>query len=157
MWPPTRPGLVPGSSGLVPGNAMNVSIRAVPRGGASQPDAPPVPVPRPGQGETRVRRVESVVGRDSEGGWRRLAQVVMGPGGGRTDGSEVDEARAKGVFSGSRRVVVLGCTGGAGQTTTALMLGHTLARYREDRVLAVDAGTGSHALSSRIQAESPRR
>ncbi|GGS65733.1 hypothetical protein GCM10010156_25850 [Planobispora rosea] len=165
VWPPARPGLAPGNpmnpgnpaNPANSGNPVNVSIRAVPR------DASPadVPVPGPGQGqgqgqgETRVRRVESVVGRDSEGGWRRLAQVVMGPGGGRTDGSEVDEARARGVFSGSRRVVVLGCTGGAGQTTTALMLGHTLARYREDRVLAVDAGTGAHALSSRIQGESP--
>ncbi|MFB9882270.1 MinD/ParA family protein [Planobispora siamensis] len=144
---------------IVPGN---VSIRAVPSGSAGETD-PGVPVPRagrgesgPGRGEARVRRVESVVGRDSEGGWRRLAQVVMGPGSGsRTDGSEIDEARAKGIFSGSRRVVVLGCTGGAGQTTTALMLGHTLARYREDRVLAVDAGAGPHPLSGRIEEESP--
>ena len=62
------------------------------------------------------------------------------------------------MFSGSRRIVVLGCTGGAGQTTTALMLGHTLARYRDDRVLAVDANTGGgHALTSRIAADPPRR
>ncbi|MER7127789.1 TcpE family conjugal transfer membrane protein [Streptosporangium saharense] len=139
------------------GPPQGVSIRAVP----SEPTAgpapvvPPVPVPRPGQTEPRVRRVESVVGRDSAGGWRRLAQVVIGPGAGRTDGSEIDEARARAMFTGSRRVVVLGCTGGAGQTTTALMLGHTLARHREDRVLAVDANTGANALSGRIQAESP--
>ncbi|MEU7456540.1 hypothetical protein AB0A72_32560, partial [Streptosporangium roseum] len=143
-WPQDRP--------------AGVSIRAVPTGAEAKADpvVPAVPVPRPGQGEARVRRVESVVGRDSSGGWRRLAQVVIGPGGaGRTDGSEIDEARARTVFAGSRRVVVLGCTGGAGQTTTALMLGHTLARYREDRVLAVDANIGIHALSSRIQGESP--
>ncbi|NUR91060.1 MAG: AAA family ATPase, partial [Nonomuraea sp.] len=111
-----------------------------------------VPGPRPGE---RVRRVESVVGRDSSGGWRRIAQVVVGGGGVRTDGSEVDEARARAVFSGSRRVVVLGCTGGAGQSTTALMLGHTLARFRDDKVLAVDAGAGETTLSSRVKAESP--
>ncbi|MFC6576847.1 hypothetical protein ACFQBS_08790 [Planomonospora parontospora] len=149
-WPQERPVIVSGG----------VSIRAVPAGPAAQV-TPAAPVPAapaapPGQAEPRVRRVESVIGRDSEGGWRRLAQVVMGPGSGsRTDGSEVDEARARGVFSGSRRVVVLGCTGGAGQTTTALMLGHTLARLRDDRVLAVDASTGAHALSGRIQGESP--
>ncbi|MGW4426116.1 TcpE family conjugal transfer membrane protein [Streptosporangium sp. NPDC004631] len=139
------------------GTPAGVSIRAVSSGPVTpDPVAPAVPVPRPAQAETRVRRVESVVGRDSAGGWRRLAQVVIGPGGGsRTDGSELDEARARALFSGSRRVVVLGCTGGAGQTTTALMLGHTLARYREDRVLAVDASTGAHALSRRIEAESP--
>ncbi|MGS2645262.1 TcpE family conjugal transfer membrane protein [Streptosporangium sp. LJ11] len=165
-WPPERnagaqagPGAPAGTGvqGGVQGGGM--SIRAVPSGSATaDPVTPAVPVtgsPR-GEAETRVRRVESVVGRDSSGGWRRLAQVVIGPGGGgRTDGSEIDEARARAVFSGSRRVVVLGCTGGAGQTTTALMLGHTLARYREDRILAVDASTGSHALSGRIQGESP--
>ncbi|GAA4222951.1 MinD-like ATPase involved in chromosome partitioning or flagellar assembly [Streptosporangium album] len=140
------------------GTPPGISIRAVPSGAEDKADpvTPAVALPKAPQGEARVRRVESVVGRDSSGGWRRLAQVVIGPGGtGRMDGAEVDEARARAVFNGSRRVVVLGCTGGAGQTTTALMLGHTLARYREDRVLAVDAGVGIHALSSRIQGESP--
>ncbi|GGO67698.1 TcpE family conjugal transfer membrane protein [Nonomuraea cavernae] len=113
--------------------------------------------PRPvvtGSREARVRRVESVVGRDS-GGWRRIAQVVVGGGGVRSDGSEIDEARARGVFSGSRRIVVLGCTGGAGQSTTALMLGHTLATYRDDKVIAVDANTGGNTLTSRITPETP--
>ncbi|MEV0591598.1 TcpE family conjugal transfer membrane protein [Nonomuraea cavernae] len=113
--------------------------------------------PRPvvtGPRETRVRRVESVVGRDS-GGWRRIAQVVVGGGGVRSDGSEIDEARARGVFSGSRRIVVLGCTGGAGQSTTALMLGHALATYRDDKVIAVDANTGGNTLTSRIAPETP--
>ncbi|HEX4812716.1 MAG TPA: TcpE family conjugal transfer membrane protein [Nonomuraea sp.] len=112
----------------------------------------PVAVPRPGEG--KVRRVESVVGRDS-GGWRRIAQVVVGGNGVRTDGSEIDEARARAVFGGSRRIVVLGCTGGAGQSTTALMLGHTLAQYRDDRVVAVDANTGGTTLTSKIQLETP--
>lgn len=101
-----------------------------------------------------MRRVESVVGRDS-GGWRRIAQVVVGGGGVRTDGSEIDEARARAVFGGSRRIVVLGCTGGAGQSTTALMLGHTFATYRDDRIVAVDANTGGTTLTSRIEPETP--
>ncbi|MFC7385966.1 TcpE family conjugal transfer membrane protein [Sphaerisporangium rhizosphaerae] len=139
--------------------APPLSIRAVPTGpGApADPAAPsvPVPVPRPGD-EPRVRRVESVVGRDQSGGWRRLAQVVVGGGGpNRNDGIEMDEARARTTLAGSRRVVVLGCTGGAGQTTTTLMLGHTLARYREDRVVAVDANTGDHTLTGRIATDSP--
>ncbi|MBB5080907.1 TcpE family conjugal transfer membrane protein [Nonomuraea endophytica] len=111
-------------------------------------------VPGPRTGDGRVRRIESVVGRDS-GGWRRIAQVVVGGGGPRTDGSEIDEARARAVFGGSRRIVVLGCTGGAGQSTTALMLGHTLAKIRDDRVVAVDANTGANTLTSRIKPESP--
>ncbi|RGA00613.1 hypothetical protein DI270_033875, partial [Microbispora triticiradicis] len=112
------------------------------------------PTGRPGHEEPpRLRRVEAVVGRDPAGGWRRLAQVVVG--GSRTDGMEVDEARARVPLTTSRRIMVLGCTGGAGQTTTALMLGHTLARYRDDRVLALDANTGEGTLTTRIAAESP--
>ncbi|WP_084957322.1 conjugal transfer protein [Thermoactinospora rubra] len=121
---------------------------------APQADRRP-PVPGPRAGEPKVRRVESVVGRDTSGGWRRIAQVVVGNTNVRGDGSEIDEARTRAVFSGSRRIVVLGCTGGAGQSTTALMLGHTLAAHRDDRVLAVDASTGGQTLTSRIQAESP--
>ncbi|WP_405141690.1 TcpE family conjugal transfer membrane protein [Sphaerisporangium sp. NBC_01403] len=138
--------------------APPLSIRAVPGPGTTaDPAAPSVPVPVPRTGdEPRVRRVESVVGRDQTGGWRRLAQVVVGGGGpSRNDGIETDEARARTVLTGSRRIVVLGCTGGAGQTTTTLMLGHTLARYREDRVIAVDANTGDHTLTGRIPADSP--
>ncbi|MEO3862948.1 TcpE family conjugal transfer membrane protein [Acrocarpospora sp. B8E8] len=133
-----------------------VSIRAVPA--LSGQPAAPVPVPRPESKpaeEPKVRRVESVVGRDPQGGWRRIAQVVVGSGGGRTDGTENDEARVRTPITGSRRVVVLGCTGGAGQSTTALLLGHTLARHRDDGVLAVDANTGDHTLTTRIRPESP--
>ncbi|MDH2428868.1 TcpE family conjugal transfer membrane protein [Sphaerisporangium sp. TRM90804] len=136
-----------------------LSIRKMPggSGATADPAAPsvPVPVPRPGD-EPRVRRVESVVGRDQTGGWRRLAQVVVGGGAPtRHDGIVADEVRAATEFTGSRRVMVLGCTGGAGQTTTALMLGHTFARHRDDRVLAVDANTGDNTMTDRIDAESP--
>ncbi|MFF4773966.1 TcpE family conjugal transfer membrane protein [Microtetraspora fusca] len=121
-------------------------------------DPPAVPVSiraaAPGD-EPRVRRVESVVGRDTSGGWRRIAQVVVGGGGGRTDGMEIDVARARTVLTGSRRILVLGCTGGAGQTTTTVMLGHTFAKYRDDRIVALDASAGEHTLTTRIPAESP--
>ncbi|MEU4722647.1 TcpE family conjugal transfer membrane protein [Nonomuraea dietziae] len=140
---------------LPKGQPPPLTIRAVPTAGApTTPANPGAAVPGP-RNEARVRRVESVVGRDSSGGWRRLAQVVVGGGGSRTDGSEIDEARTRAVFGGSRRVVVLGCTGGAGQSTTALMLGHTFAHYRDDRVLAVDASTGGTTLTSRIKVDSP--
>ncbi|WP_185949709.1 TcpE family conjugal transfer membrane protein [Microbispora sp. KK1-11] len=147
-----------------PAGPAGVSIRAVPAGpraaGPAGPARPSLPTPgttapgRPAHEEPpRLRRVEAVVGRDTSGGWRRLAQVVVG--GSRTDGMEVDEARTRIPLTTSRRIMVLGCTGGAGQTTTALMLGHTLARYREDRVLALDANTGEDTLTTRIAAESP--
>ncbi|MET8867241.1 TcpE family conjugal transfer membrane protein [Nonomuraea sp. NPDC004580] len=152
----TRPSEAAGSSR--PGREMAARLPrwdvAERDGGEAGRRAADVPVPGPRGGEGRVRRVESVVGRDS-GGWRRIAQVVVGGGGVRTDGSELDEARARAVFGGSRRVVVLGCTGGAGQSTTALMLGHTFAQYRDDRVVAVDASTGGGTLTSKIEPETP--
>ncbi|MBB2747681.1 UNVERIFIED_ORG: MinD-like ATPase involved in chromosome partitioning or flagellar assembly [Microbispora rosea subsp. rosea] len=147
-----------------PAGPAGVSIRAVPAGpraaGPAGPARPSLPTPgtttpgrSPHEEPPRLRRVEAVVGRDTSGGWRRLAQVVVG--GSRTDGMEADEARTRIPLTTSRRIMVLGCTGGAGQTTTALMLGHTLARYREDRVLALDANTGEDTLTTRIAAESP--
>ncbi|WP_182887737.1 TcpE family conjugal transfer membrane protein [Microbispora sp. H10885] len=145
-----------------PAGPAGVPIRTVPAGprhaapSGARPALPAAGSPsgRPGHEEPpRLRRVEAVVGRDPSGGWRRLAQVVVG--GSRTDGMEVDEARARVPLTTSRRIMVLGCTGGAGQTTTALMLGHTLARYRDDRVLALDANTGEGTLTTRIAAESP--
>ncbi|KAA9374972.1 hypothetical protein F5972_28815 [Microbispora cellulosiformans] len=145
-----------------PAGPAGVPIRTVPAGprhAAPSGARPALPAARPATGRPgheeppRLRRVEAVVGRDPSGGWRRLAQVVVG--GSRTDGMEVDEARARVPLTTSRRIMVLGCTGGAGQTTTALMLGHTLARYRDDRVLALDANTGEGTLTTRIAAESP--
>jgi MinD-like ATPase involved in chromosome partitioning or flagellar assembly len=49
--------------------------------------------------------------------------------------------------------VVLGCTGGAGQTVTTLMIGHTLAQHRDDRVTAVDVNPGPNGLSRRVGAQ----
>ncbi|GII53010.1 hypothetical protein Pth03_13990 [Planotetraspora thailandica] len=160
---PSTPPVLPSgpASPVAPGTGhRGVSIRTVPSAsqvggpsGPASPVLPPTTTPGAPVSEPRVRRVESVVGRGSSGGWRKLAQVVVG--GSRTDGMEIDEARARTPLTTSRRIMVLGCTGGAGQTTTALMLGHTLARYRDDRVLALDANSGDDTLTSRIQAESP--
>ncbi|WP_433497964.1 TcpE family conjugal transfer membrane protein [Sphaerimonospora sp. CA-214678] len=149
--PPARPVTVP------PAQPVHAEAAKAAKP-ASRPEkiAPPkIQSPKTrGEGPPRLRRVEAVVGRDPSGGWRRLAQVVVG--GSRTDGMEIDEARARTPLSGSRRIMVLGCTGGAGQTTTALMLGHTLARYREDRVLALDASGGDGTMIERIAAEPER-
>ncbi|RJL33380.1 TcpE family conjugal transfer membrane protein [Bailinhaonella thermotolerans] len=146
------------AAGRRPAQDPAVSIRAVPAkpSAASRPvmPAPQPPVREPF--EPRVRRVESVVRRsEPTGGWRRLARVMVGSGSRTPDNQVVDEARAKTVFNGSRRIVVLGCTGGAGQSTATLMLGHTLAHHREDRIVAVDANSGAHTLTTRIRAESP--
>src|SRR5207237_10614304 len=47
------------------------------------------------------------------------------------------------------RLVVLGCTRGAGQTVTALMTGHILAAVREVPVAALDLNPGPTSLAAR--------
>ncbi|GAB3986457.1 hypothetical protein GCM10029978_102030 [Actinoallomurus acanthiterrae] len=85
-------------------------------------------------------------GRDDGRGRRRIFS-----GGGSGDGDY--EQRVRTAFAGARRVVVLGCTGGAGQTVTALMLGHTFAQHRGDRIVAVDVNPGPGAMARRTKTE----
>ncbi|MDT0304838.1 TcpE family conjugal transfer membrane protein [Streptomonospora wellingtoniae] len=90
-------------------------------------------------------------------GWRRLARVVTGGSAAATksDLPAGDIERLRTPLPSPRNVVVLGCTGGAGQTATTLMLGHTLAAYRDERVVAVDVNPGGGGLSRRIRTETP--
>jgi putative peptide zinc metalloprotease protein len=57
-------------------------------------------------------------------------------------------------FEGSRRIVVLSRKGGVGKTTTTLMLGHTLAVHRGDRVVALDANPDAGSLGMRVARQS---
>lgn len=131
-------------------------MRAVPMSGANGPSGVSMPG-GPAEGdEPRVRTVEQAVRRGPRTGWRKFARVV--PGGGRGKENEqdaIDIERARTAFDGCRRIVVLGCTGGAGQTVTAMMVGHTLASLRDDRVVAVDANPGSGSLGRRARNETP--
>ncbi|WP_051415416.1 TcpE family conjugal transfer membrane protein [Nocardiopsis sp. CNT312] len=87
-------------------------------------------------------------------GWRRLAKVVAGSSAPtRSDVSDSDAARLRAPLPGPRSVVVLGCTGGAGQSITALLAGHTLAAHRDDPVVAVDVNPGPNGLSRRVGAQ----
>jgi MinD-like ATPase involved in chromosome partitioning or flagellar assembly len=63
------------------------------------------------------------------------------------------EDRLRRPVQGSRHIVVLGCTGGAGQTVTALMLGHTFAQYGSQPVVAIDVNPGPGALARRTRSE----
>ncbi|TQN32848.1 MinD-like ATPase involved in chromosome partitioning or flagellar assembly [Haloactinospora alba] len=91
-------------------------------------------------------------------GWRRLARVVTGGGSTARTVTELPDAdveRLRTPIDGPKRVIVLGCTGGAGQTVTTLMLGHTLATYRDERVAAVDLNPGTYGMSRRVETETP--
>jgi putative peptide zinc metalloprotease protein len=91
-------------------------------------------------------------------GWRRTlyrttgGAVNLGP-----SPAEIREreliARVKTPVEGSRRVVVISRKGGVGKTTTTLMLGHTFASYRGDRVVALDGNPDAGSLGYRVRRE----
>ncbi|MFE3460462.1 TcpE family conjugal transfer membrane protein [Nocardiopsis aegyptia] len=108
------------------------------------------PEPRPAEHEEPAS--------DSGGtrGWRRLAKVVTGGAAPvRSDLPASDIERLRTPLDSPKGLVVLGCTGGAGQTVTTLMIGHTLAAHRDDRIVAVDVNPGPNGLSRRVGAQSP--
>jgi MinD-like ATPase involved in chromosome partitioning or flagellar assembly len=81
-------------------------------------------------------------------GWR--SHVSIAPGGrgpGRPDQQKRAKERAMLPVDGPRLVVVLGCTVGAGQTVTTLMLADLLASMREEPVAALDLNPGPASLT----------
>ncbi len=75
--------------------------------------------------------------------------VTGGQGPGKPAQETLDRDRARLPLTGSRRIVVLGCTRGAGQTVTALMTAHILAAARGVPVAALDLNPGATSLAAR--------
>jgi putative peptide zinc metalloprotease protein len=104
--------------------------------------------------EVLLRRPSRPPGR----GWRRAVHnvtrgtVTLGPGAAERREMELI-ARVRAPLRGSRRVAILCRKGGAGKTTTTLMLGHTFATHRGDRVVALDANPDAGSLAHRVQRE----
>ena len=98
-----------------------------------------------------VERVLRGPAQDKRGdGWHD--RVVVVPGGhrpGRPDFQQRDRARAQLPVPGPRRIVVLGCTVGAGQTMTTLMTGEVLASVRDEPVAVLDLNPGHGSLAAR--------
>jgi len=129
---------------------------------ASRQPAGPLP-PRPvitvvGAGAARdtppaVER--ALAGPSARRGDVRAGRVTVIPGGhrpGKPDLLQRDRARAQLLIDGSARIVVLGCTVGAGQTMTTLLLGDVLASLRSDRVAVIDLNPGASSLARRAEA-----
>ena len=75
---------------------------------------------------------------------------MLAPGGrdlGRPDHYKRDRARAVLPLGGSRLVAVVGCTVGAGQTLTTLMVADLLASLRREAVAALDLNPGPASLA----------
>jgi TcpE family len=131
------------------------------------PPPPPVDSPRlehahePAQAavaavqETQNRAVPSIEralsgpAREQNPSWHGKVKIVTGAGAshgpGARDQEALDRNRARLDVPEPRRILVLGCTGGAGQTVTALMTGYMLASLREHPVAVVDLHDGTLA------------
>jgi putative peptide zinc metalloprotease protein len=84
---------------------------------------------------------------------KRRPRSRRGPLGRRPTRGQVEArqvvARVNAPLDGSRRIAVVCRKGGSGKTTTSLMLGHTFAANRRDRVIALDANPDAGSLGHR--------
>ncbi|MBC6457508.1 TcpE family conjugal transfer membrane protein [Actinomadura sp. HBU206391] len=155
-WRPAPPESQPGSQhGPQHGPQAEVPQEYAParevRSGPASPVRPrPLPPPPSPPAPPQAITPPDPEHEGTPGGLRRLIQAV---GGGHSHVDEEYEERLQRPFHGTRRIVVLGCTGGAGQTVTALMLGHTFAQYCAEPVVAIDVNPGPGALARRTRSE----
>ncbi|RAY14397.1 hypothetical protein DPM19_15675 [Actinomadura craniellae] len=139
-WPAERPAdeEQPPAREVRSGPASPVRPRPLP--------GPPSPPPAPAAITQPDPEQETAGG----GGLRRLIRAV---GGGYSEVDQDYQERLQRPFQGTRRIVVLGCTGGAGQSVTALMLGHTFAQHCGEPIVAIDVNPGPGALARRTRSE----
>jgi hypothetical protein len=165
------------SAAAHPGAEEPAAATSVPGGAAApaaaEPDSPPASRPvwpnapastaRPGRGVVQVtgaprparplNTVERAL-RSSPSGWKRHEPVVVVPGGhrpGKPDQVQRDQARARQPLPGPARIVVLGCTAGAGQTVVTLLTGQLLTSLRAEPVAVLDLGEGQGSLTERAR------
>jgi hypothetical protein len=129
----------------------------------SAPTPPPTRTARPGlsvRTDGRAaeplhvveRALRSSPGGGPANGWRD--RVVVVPGGhrpGKPDQVQRDQARARLPLAGPARIVVLGCTAGAGQTVTTMLTGQLLAGLRGEAVAVLDLGAGPGSLTEQAR------
>jgi putative peptide zinc metalloprotease protein len=128
------------------------------RGAVATRQRPEIPVVAPTAADftaERYLRDKSPAPRD---GWRRVlfwltgGRVNFGPSPGELAERELI-ARAKTPVPGCRSIAVISRKGGVGKTTTTLMLGHTFASLRGDRVVALDGNPDAGSLGYRVRRE----
>jgi TcpE family len=122
----------------------------------SGPAQPAVTVRTDALAERPLRMVERALRTPAggrAGGWHD--RVVVVPGGhrpGKPDHVQRDQARARAPLAGPARIVILGTTGGAGQTVTTLLAGQLLASLRGEAVAVLDLCSGPGALTGLARA-----
>lgn len=139
-----------------------VPLPLAPNGSGSSTSATVAPSPgRPSAAEFTPERLLRPAAIAPSTGWRRL--LYRATGGSLNPGISQGEARrnqllarAKTPIAGCRRIAVISCKGGIGKTTTTLMLGHTFAIYRGDRVVALDANPDAGSSGTGCAGRRPR-
>jgi len=160
--PPVAPAPAPAPETQAPEAEATAPEATAPEPEATAPELPapepepeaPAPVAARYVGVERplpsIERALSGPGSRGEVSWRRQVKVVAGgQGPGKRDQEALDRDRVRLPLAGPRRIVVLGCTRGAGQTVTALMTSHILAAVREIPVAALDLNPGATSLAAR--------
>jgi putative peptide zinc metalloprotease protein len=85
---------------------------------------------------------------------RSISFGIISPGPGRAERRERDlQATAITPIATCRKVAIVSRKGGIGKTTTTLMLGHTFAAQRRDKVIALDANPDAGSLAYRVRRE----
>jgi putative peptide zinc metalloprotease protein len=91
-------------------------------------------------------------------GWRRAVFTLSGglialdPGPDELRRREL-VARVKTPIAGCRKIAFISRKGGVGKTSTCLLVGHTFAAFRGDRVVAVDGNPDAGTLGHRVRRE----
>jgi TcpE family len=153
VWP-TRPSIGPSA------------VRARQPAPPAEPVLDAMPADRPARRPGVTVRTEAIASRQPplveralrtapdrrNGGWGD--HVVLTPGGhrpGRPDLLQRDRNRARLPLPGPARIVVLGCTAGAGQTVTTLLTGQLLASIRAEAVAVIDLSPGRGSLTEQAR------
>jgi putative peptide zinc metalloprotease protein len=142
----------------------------VPIGPAARAAPPPANVDRREVDSRRVRpprstaadftpeRMIQTSSKDPAHGWRRTLYFLSGgtlaipPSAAELRRREL-VAQVKTPIVGCRKVAFISRKGGVGKTTTCLLVGHTFASYRGDRVVALDANPDAGTLGHRLRRE----
>jgi putative peptide zinc metalloprotease protein len=153
-------GLPPDEDGIVPLSLSSVVV-ASPNGHNAQadldhePDCRPV---RPGAEEFTPERMIRPALDAATSGWRRAVfslsrgRIAIGPSREELRRREL-LARLKTPVGGCRKIAFISRKGGVGKTSTCLLVGHTFAIHRGDRVIAVDGNPDAGTLAHRIRRE----
>ena len=153
--PVARPSFAPASPAPAAATPAPAPVTAPPAPAQAPAVAAPAPAPVQPAAESKPQAVPSLEralsgpGRDRNSSWGGKVKVVTGNGAAQGPGARDQEAqdrnRARLPLADPRRILVLGCTSGAGQSVTAYMTAFMLASLREQPVAAVDLHDGTLA------------